>query len=83
MNLLTGEAGSDINDDGVISDSDLSTIVTANEIPGMPQRIFNVPSCSNDECSQTVDIRVGKKNSALEKNDISRLESVFWTNPVK
>ncbi len=82
MNILTGKAGSDLNDDGVITDSDLMSIISENEIPGSPQQIFNEPVCTSGSCSQIVDIRVGKKNSALEEHDVSKLESVFWTDPV-
>ena len=81
FNVLTAEAGSDLNRDGTISDSDLMSVVTANEIPGSPQRIFNRPACTGTECMQTVDIRVGKRNEALTNYDASLLESVFWTNP--
>jgi len=83
MNLLTAGAGSDLDDDGTITDSDLMSIVSQNEIPGSPQRVFNEPNCTDDECSQFVDIRVGKKKSALEEHDVSKLESVFWTDPEK
>ena len=81
FNILTAEAGSDLNRDGNIADNDLMAIVTANEIPGSPQRIFNKPVCTDKECSQVVDIRVGKRNEALTEYDASLLESVFWTNP--
>jgi len=83
MKILTAEVGGDLNGDGVESDNDLSTVVTANEIPGTPQRIFNVPTCTESECLQTVDIRVGKKNSSLDESDVSKLENVFWTDPEK
>ncbi|WP_158278794.1 PilC/PilY family type IV pilus protein [Leucothrix arctica] len=83
MNVLTGNAGSDLNGDGTITDSDLMLIISENEIPGSPQQVFNEPVCTSDACSQFVDIRVGKKNSALEEHDVSKLESVFWTDPTK
>lgn len=81
FNILTGEAGSDLNRDGTITDVDLMAVVTANEIPGTPQRIFNKPTCAGKECSQIVDIRVGKRNHALTTYDASLLENVFWTDP--
>ncbi len=83
FNILTAEAGSDLNRDGTITDSDLMSVVTANEIPGTPQRVFNKPSCTDTECKQLVDVRVGKRNSSLVTYDASLLESVFWTNPAR
>ena len=81
LNILTAEAGSDLNRDGTITDNDLMSVVTANEIPGSPQRVFNKPVCKDQECTQMVDVRVGKRNEALSTYDASLLESVFWTNP--
>jgi len=83
LNILTAKAGNDLDGSGgTITDSDLMAVVTANEIPGKPQRVFNKPSCSVDnKCTQLVDIRVGKRNEALVTYDASLLESVFWTNP--
>jgi len=82
FNILTAKAGSDLNrSGGTITDSDLMAVVTANEIPGKPQRVFNKPTCEDKECTQMVDIRVGKRNEALTTYDASLLESVFWTNP--
>ena len=81
FNILTAEAGSDLDDSGTITDGDLMKVVTANEIPGKPQRVFNKPTCTTTECKQKVDIRVGKRNEALTTYDASLLESVFWTNP--
>jgi Tfp pilus tip-associated adhesin PilY1 len=81
FNILTAEAGSDVNNSGTVTDIDVMTVVTANEIPGSPQRIFNKPTCKGMECTQLVDIRVGKRSEALTTYDASLLESVFWTNP--
>lgn len=81
VNLLTGDAGSDLSKDGKITDSDLFAVVSSNEIPGSPQRVFNDPICENQECEQMVDIRVGKKSSPVTDYDSAFLESVFWTNP--
>jgi hypothetical protein len=83
LNILTAEPGSDIDRDGTVTDNELMTIVTANEIPGSPQRIFNKPTCVGTECTQLVDVRVGKRGEALTTYDASLLESVFWTNPVR
>ena len=81
MNILTAESGSDVNGDGTVTDSDVMTVVTANEIPGTPQRVFKKPTCKDKECTQLVDVRVGKRKEALMSYDASLLESVFWTNP--
>lgn len=95
MNILTGSAGNNINDDiddddsnddddapkDEITDDDLFKVVTANEIPGTPQLFFNEPTCEGEICEQLVDIRVGKKASQIISYDAARLESVFWTNP--
>ena len=81
FNILTAEAGSDVDRSGTVTDIDVMTVVTANEIPGSPQRIFNKPACNDTECTQLVDIRVGKRAEALTTYDASLLESVFWTNP--
>lgn len=81
LNILTAEAGSDVNASGTVTDGDLMTVVTANEIPGSPQIVFNKPSCAGRQCTQIVDIRVGKRSEALTTYDASLLESVFWTNP--
>jgi len=83
LNILTAEAGSDLNDDEDITDADLFTLVSSNEIPGTPQLVFNSPYCADGECKHLVDIRVGKKNSAVTNYNSDFLESVFWTNPTK
>lgn len=81
LNVLTGSAGSDLTKDGKIEDTDLYSIVTSNEIPGTPQRVFNDPVCTDEKCTHIVEIRVGKKNSPVTSYDAAFLESVFWTNP--
>lgn len=81
LNVLTGESGNDLNNDGTVTDTDLFALVSANEIPGSPQLVFNSPYCADGECKHLVDIRVGKKNSAVTSYDSAHLESVFWTNP--
>ena len=53
------------------SDSDKSIISGVNEILGTPQLIFREPktisgkNCTEKDCQQFVDIRVGKKLSAV------------------
>ena len=81
INILTGSAGDDLNKDKTITDADLFTVIASNEIPGTPQRVFNVPQCVDESCEQIVDIRVGKKNSPITDYDSAYLESIFWTAP--
>lgn len=81
LNILTAEAGSDLNGDDNVTDADLFTLVSSNEIPGTPQLVFNSPYCADGKCQHLVDIRVGKKNSAVTNYNSDFLESVFWTNP--
>ena len=90
MNIITGDAGSDLNKDKKINNdvsrdgfsaSDLFMVVGSNEIPGTPQLVFNDPTCVDGKCEQIVDIRVGKKNTPVTDYDAAYLESVFWTNP--
>ena len=90
MNIITGDAGSDLNKDQSIENddsedgfkkSDLFTVVGSNEIPGTPQLVFNDPTCTGETCEQIVDIRVGKKNTPVTDYDAAYMESVFWTNP--
>jgi Tfp pilus tip-associated adhesin PilY1 len=85
LDLLTATAGDDLNNDGVVSDADLFTVISANEIPGSPQQIFNEPFCSDESkrCTQSIDVRVGKANNPAVSYDASFLENVFWKNPPK
>ena len=93
INILTGEAGMDLNDDGTITDADLSMNVVSGDIPGTPQSVFNpidiVKKVGVDgkptgetACAHPVDIRIGKKLSQATGYDACRLESVYWSNPV-
>ncbi len=81
MNLLTGEAMININRVGVINDNDVFKTISASEIPGSPQRIFNELSCEDGECSHEVDIRIGKKKTEVGSVDVQALESIYWSNP--
>ncbi|WP_022950708.1 VWA domain-containing protein [Leucothrix mucor] len=85
LDLLTATAGDDLNNDGVVGDADLFTVISANEIPGSPQQIFNEPFCSDESrrCTQSIDVRVGKANNPAVSYDASFLENVFWKNPPK
>jgi hypothetical protein len=69
----------------VVSDADLFAIISANEIPGSPQQVFNEPYCSDESkrCTQSIDVRVGKANNPVVSYDTSLLESVFWKKPPK
>ena len=81
LNILTAEPGDDLNKDGSVTDTDAFIQVSANEIPGTPQLVFNSPYCADGKCKHLIDIRVGKKNSATTSYDSAYLESVFWNNP--
>lgn len=69
LNVLTGDAVLDLNRDGSFTqtDADKSIVAGTNEILGTPQLVFHQPkasngrSCTEDDCHQYVDIRVGKK----------------------
>jgi Tfp pilus tip-associated adhesin PilY1 len=83
MNILTGEASININRDDKINDNDVFATISANEIPGKPQRIFNQLECSNGSCKHEVDIRIGKKGSEVGAKDVSKVESIYWNDPTK
>ena len=93
INVLTGEAGLDLNGDGTITDADLTMDVTSGDIPGTPQSVFNpldvVDKIGEDgnptgakACTHPVDIRIGKKLSQTTGYDACRLEPVYWSDPV-
>lgn len=92
IDILNGTAGLDLNNDGVVTDSDLF-LTTSTEILSRPQVIFN-PAVVEDvldsnniptgekTCMHPVDIRTGKKLSQTTGYDACRLESVYWSDPV-
>ena len=94
FNVITGESGLDLNNDGDINDADINT-KTVFEISGKPQVVFNPPEVTDVEdpitgdptgertCSHPVDIRTGKKVSQVSGYDACRLESIYWTDPVR
>ncbi|MEC4716429.1 PilC/PilY family type IV pilus protein [Cocleimonas sp. KMM 6895] len=82
MNLLTGEASIDMDGNGVINDNDVFQTISASEIPGTPQRVFNELSCENGECSHEVDIRIGKKSTEVGTMDVEAIESIYWSDPM-
>ncbi|CAA6813629.1 MAG: Unknown protein [uncultured Thiotrichaceae bacterium] len=90
LDILSGEAAVDLDDDGGDPDAnDMFTVVSANEIPGDVQVIFNAPSddtggdCSEGNCVQNVDFRVGKKLSQIFSFNAGVLESISWGRPQK
>jgi len=81
MNILTGEASIDLNRSESLNDNDTFAVISANEIPGKPQRIFNELNCSDGSCKHEVDVRIGKKGSEVSAHDVSKVESIYWNNP--
>ncbi|MCK5813858.1 MAG: hypothetical protein KAH03_06355, partial [Cocleimonas sp.] len=84
MRLLTGKPAYDLDwSNGNPDVNDIFVAVSADEIPGAPQRVFNPFECSNGECKHAVDIRVGKKLLQASSYDRGYLEPVYWTDPSK
>lgn len=81
LSILEAGASHDLDNNQVITDTDLFTVVSSNDIPNKPQLIFNAPECNSDGCKQSVDIRVGKKDTPVTQYDASYLENVFWSDP--
>lgn len=82
MNLLSGKPAYDLDwSGGSPTTRDVFTNVSANEIPGAPQRVFNAFECDSGKCQHTVDIRVGKKLVQASSYDRAYLESVYWSDP--
>ncbi len=82
MNVLTGEASIDLTRDDNVNDNDVFSTISANEIPGKPQRIFNPLDCSSGSCKHEVDVRIGKKGSEVGTQDVSKIESIYWNAPL-
>ena len=89
LDLMTASATVDLDGDGVIGDSDISTTVGVGEIPDSPKLVFNNPSdCGKDGCDQFVDVRIGKRQLPLiDRNTVGGnvnlgdfLPSVYWLN---
>ena len=89
LDLMSGAAAVDLNDNGFISSTDESVVVPGGDILGTPQLVFNAPSnCTTDGCDQIVDIRTGNKlvplvggGTAGGGNNIGEyLPKVFWLN---
>ncbi|MCK5814049.1 MAG: hypothetical protein KAH03_07310, partial [Cocleimonas sp.] len=86
INILTGASMVDLSGNGGNpNNNDLYTIISANEIPGNIQVIFNEPSasdggqCTAANCVQYVDLRIGKKRSQITSYNSGILESVYWS----
>ncbi len=68
LDLFNGQAVADLNRDGVVdADTDRSVVAGVNEILGGAQIVFldpagsnGVGACTEGDCQQTVEIRVGK-----------------------
>lgn len=95
INVLTGKAGLYLNSDAPdpdspeadqeIPDSEIRSDTISKEPPGNPQVVFNtldVDEAANT-CKHPVDIRIGKKSTQVTGYDACRLESVYWSDPVK
>ncbi len=83
MDLLTGEASMNLDNsaDPEPTDNDVFATISASEIPGTPQRVFNGVNCTGGSCTHDVDIRVGKKSSQAGTANVSDIESVYWNTP--
>jgi len=95
INILTGKAGLYLNSEAPdpdspeasqeIPDSEIRSVTISKEPPGNPQVVFN--KLEVDEaagtCQHPVDIRIGKKLSQVTGYDTCRLESVYWSDPVR
>lgn len=103
LDLLTGQASQDVNEDGTKKENgivggvvnptappgsggtDIMSIVTDNTIPNTPQPVYIEPKCDTTtrKCTQTVDIRIDKKSSALLPESLDYLERRYWSDPIK
>lgn len=89
LDLMTGSATVDLDNDGVVSSKDESIGISNGDILDTPQLVFNAPSnCTNEGCNQHVDIRVGKRLVPIvDKDTVSGnvdlgefLPKVYWLN---
>lgn len=96
MNVLTGEAVADL--DRTDAAKERSVVVGINEIMDAPQIFFRQPkgsggTCSQGDCRQTVEIRIGKSgiplvddtntsgSSSAESTDLTDLmPQMYWLN---
>jgi len=83
MDLLTGEASMNLDNsvDEKITDNDVSVTISASEIPGTPQTVFNKLVCEGGTCKHDVDLRIGKKSTEAGSSNVSEVESVYWNVP--
>jgi hypothetical protein len=82
LNLLTGEPSANLDKDSDIDDQDIFETISASEIPGTPQLIFNKLNCANGSCKHEVDVRIGKKDTEVNTSNLSKAESIYWSDPV-
>jgi hypothetical protein len=82
LNILTGESIMDLDKSGQINDNDAFQTISASEIPGTPQRVFNSLICKDGSCDHKVDVRIGKKLSQVGFINAEEIESVYWSDPV-
>ena len=81
LNLLTGEPSANLDGDSDVDDQDAFETISASEIPGTPQLIFNKLDCEDGSCKHEVDVRIGKKNTEVDTTNMAKAESIYWSDP--
>lgn len=82
LDILTGKPSLDLDKDSDVDSADVFTITSGPEIPGTPQPIFNEIACDDKHnCTHDVDIRVGKKRTQINTEDVAEVEGVYWSDP--
>ncbi|KAG1682748.1 Type IV pilus biogenesis factor PilY1 [Nymphon striatum] len=75
LDILTGKPTLDLDMDGDVDSSDVFKITSGPEIPGTPQPIFNELVCDDKHnCTHDVDIRIGKKRTQINSEDVADVE---------
>lgn len=83
LDILEAESTIDQDQNDAIDNNDVFNTISASEIPGTPQQVFNKLECDGDECTHEVDIRIGKKSSEVGSANVAKLESIYWGSPEK
>ncbi len=83
LDILEAESTIDQDQNDTIDNNDVFNTISASEIPGTPQQVFNKLECDGDECTHEVDIRIGKKSTEVGSANVAKLESIYWGNPEK
>lgn len=90
MNILTGKASFDLDGNDAVNDQDVFETISASEIPGTPQLIFNAlvkkgggTSGDPETYEHPVDIRIGKKSTEVGVRDTANVESIYWSDPAE